>query len=298
MEERVWDYSTLDTFQTCRKKYYWWYVRGLNAKTKSMALIFGQNIHDALDVFYRGEGIDKAIQLYEATHVDREGDDLRTVANGKKLLEWYGRLYQNEPFKPLMKPESGFVFHLTDDILYGGRMDLLADWNGQMWVVEHKTTSKLGSMFFRQFDLDKQPTGYIMAAEAFSKRECQGCLINAVQPWKDVKRVSAKTKRPEEHFVRAPLTKTKEQKERFRLNVARIVRDILWCEENNEFYEAEKKDVCFSYNYDCPYKELCRFGENEKVIAREYVVERWEPYKLAQVEKKVEEVKDGERDKQ
>ena len=278
-ENRVWDYTTIDCFQTCRKKYYWQMVRHLQTKTKSNALLFGGEIHDALDLHYT-VGNEAALRHFGETFKNREGDELRTVENGLKMLEWYGKVYRHEPFKVLGKPELGFVFPLGD-ILWGGRMDLPVLWNGDLWIVEHKTTSILRGNYFNQFELDKQVTGYIMGAEAFLGKKCYGCLINAMQPWKELKRPTYKSKKPEEHFVRCPVTRSKALKERFTLNVNRIVRDILWCEENNEFYEAEKKDICFNYNYNCPYLDLCKYGEDERLVEKEYTVVKWEPYKDA-----------------
>lgn len=285
MSERIYDFTTLDTFQTCRRKYYYFAVRHLQTRTKSNALLFGGAIHDALDIHYlakkAGEagGMDKAIANFEATYADREGDDLRTVNNGVKLLTNYADVYANEPFKVVGKPETGFVY-LIGDILMGGRMDLLVEWDDVLWVMEHKTTSKIGLSYFKQFALDKQITGYIVGAETYTGRKVMGCLVNVLQPWKEVKRVTAKTKTVRDHFMRDPMNRSQMLKDRYKLNVQRIVRDINWCEENNEFYEAEKKEACFYYNYDCPYRMLCQFGEDEKLIEQEYVTQKWEPYKI------------------
>lgn len=284
-DTRIWDYSTLDVFQTCRKKYYWQFIRHLQTRTKSPALLFGGALHDALDVYYVN-GLPKAVEKFRETYKDIEGEEVRTIANGIKLLETYATVYAKEPFKVLGKPETGFVFPLTDTIMYGGRLDLPVEWDGALWIMEHKTTSRLDSNFFKQWDLDKQITGYVIATEEFFGRPCMGCVINALEPWKELKRPTEKSKKPEDHFCRATKNRTVFLKDRFRKNVTSIVRDILWCEANNEFYEAEKKDVCYYYNYDCPYAMLCRFGEDEKLIEREYVVEIWQPYK--QVKEKLD----------
>ncbi len=286
-DTQIYDYTRLDTFQTCRKKYYWWGIKGLQTLTKSPALLFGGAIHDALDVFYITGDMDKGIAKFIEKHTEREGDDLRTIANGVKLLEWYVKVYPREPFKIIGKPEEGFVFPI-EDVMYGGRMDLPIEWDDQLWIVEHKTTSQLSSSFARQFDLDKQVTGYIIATEEFAGRKCLGAIINVLQPWKQLKRVTAKSKTPEQHFLRFPSNRSQFLKDRFKLNVQRIVRDIRWCKENDEWFEAEKKDVCFHYNYDCPYKELCMYGEDSSIIERDYRVEHWNPYSLPGEKKKEE----------
>ncbi len=287
MSERIWDNSTISCFQTCRRKYYWSYVRHLRPQVKGTALLFGGAIHEALDCYYkndnREQGAVEAIKLFKSIYASPEGDDLRSQENGVKLLMWYFVKYKHETCTVAGKPEEGFVF-FCGDVLYGGRLDLPIEWDGQLWIMEHKTTTRLGASYFNQFELDKQITGYIVALEEYSGRECSGAIINVMEPWKDVKRVTAKTKQPEDHFLRKPLTRSKQLKDRFRYNVQAIVRDITWCEEHNEYQEAEKKEACFYYNRNCPYLQLCQYGENEKVIARDYVVEKWEPFKTALIQ--------------
>ena len=153
MTERIYDYTAVNTFQTCRKKYYYQMVRHLQTKTKSPALLFGGAIHDALDAYYV-DGLDKAIKVFGETYIETEGDDLRTLENGVKLLEQYAIVYANEPFKILGKPEAGFVFPIGD-MLWGGRMDLLVEWGGDLWIMEHKTTSSLRGSFFKQFEIGR-----------------------------------------------------------------------------------------------------------------------------------------------
>ena len=276
-KERIWDFTTIDDFQRCRRFYYWRHIRNLAPKVPGSALVFGGAIHTALDVYYL-DGLVKAIATFRETYKDREDDVLRTVENGVKALKWYAKVYSKEPFTILGKPEAGFVFPIGE-IMWGGRMDLPIEWDGQLWIVEHKTTSRLDVNYFKQFALDKQLTGYTIGAEEFFGRECRGCIINVIEVWKDLIRPTPKSKLPEDHFVRDPVMRSTRLKDRFKENVQKIVRDILWCEENDEFYEAEKKDVCFSYNYDCPYRCLCEYGEDERVIEKDYVTSKWEPYK-------------------
>ena len=279
IKERIWDYSTLASFQTCRKKYYWEHVRNLRPKVKGLALDFGGAVHDALDTYYLSSEnrLASALTTFEQKFKDREGEELRTVANGKKMLEVYARKYKDETYKVMGKPEAGFVFPIGN-ILYGGRIDLPVEWDGQLWIVEHKTTTRLSSSYFDQFELDKQPTGYIIAAEEYFKRPIAGCVINVMEPWKELIRPTAKSKTPEDHFLRKPLTRSSFLKDRFRLNVQRLVRDIEWCTENDEFQEAEKKEVCQYYNRPCPFLDLCKYGENERTIANEFVIEEWKPF--------------------
>lgn len=288
IKDKIWDYSTLSSFQTCRKKYYFEHIRHLKPKLKGAALEFGGAIHEALDAYYslddKTQSIFLAKEAFKANWKDREGDEIRTIDNGLKLLDWYAKRYQHEPFKVVGKPETGFVF-VIGDILFGGRIDLPVEWDGNLWIMEHKTTTRLANGYFNQYELDKQVTGYIIAAEEhFKGRKVHGCIVNVMEPWKELIRPTAKSKAPEDHFARSPITRSQMIKDRFKLNVQRIVRDIKWCHENDEFMEAEKKEVCQYYNRPCPYLQLCQHGEDERVIANDYIVEPWEPFKIYESE--------------
>lgn len=279
---RVWDYTALDTFLTCRMKYYWFMVRHLRAKSVSPALEFGQCIHTSLDTYYTSlllkqtDGLEKAVEIFRATYKDREGEEVRTIENGVKLLTHYSEVYKHEPFKVLGRPEIGFVFPIGE-LLWGGRMDLPVEWtNDELWIMEHKTTTRLQANFFKQFDLNMQITSYILAAEEFMRRPCMGCIVNAIEPWKEVKRVTERTRKPHEHFARDPKMRSAAEKAYFKENVQKIVKDILWCEDRGEFYPNQH--ACFQYNYDCQYKDLCRFGDSDRIINRDFNVEKWEPY--------------------
>ena len=278
--EKIWDYTSLNTFLQCRKKYYYWGVRHLQSLSTAPALEFGKAVHDALDVYYgetnQADGLAKALAIFRATYQDRDGEILRTVANGEKMLKWYAIVYKDEPFVPLGKPEIGFVFPIGD-ILWGGRMDLPVLWQGDLYIMEHKTTGAIRANYFRQFNPNMQISSYIAAAQEYLGRDCLGCIVNAMEPWNEPKRTTPKTKRPEEHFVRDPITRTKEQLSDFKTDVQRIVRDIGECHKKGEWYPNQSQ--CFSYNYACPYRELCMYGEDERTIARNFRHEAWEPYK-------------------
>ncbi len=282
MDNRIWDYTTLSVFQTCRKKYYYFAVRQLRPKVKAPALSFGGAIHDALDAYYSTKSMDAGISAFKKNYSDIEGDDLRTVENGVNVLEHYAQIYKHEPFEPATKPEEGFAVPIGD-IMWGGRVDLPVNWNGQNWVMEHKTTTILRSNYPIPFTIDKQLTSYVVGMELLTGKKYVGCIVNVLEVWKKNMRITSRTKTPEQRFARFPFMRSKMLKERFKLNILRIVRDIKWCEENNEFYEAENRDACFTYNKPCPYLDLCRYGASEEIIKRDFVEEVWQPYKQKEV---------------
>jgi len=280
VKERVYDFTTLDTFLQCRRKYYWMMVRHLRSKTTAPALEFGQCIHSALAEYYRSN-LNAGIAKWRETYKDREGEELRTVANGEKLLKGYAEVYRNEPFKILDiggKPaiEIGFVVPMGG-VLYAGRIDALIEWGRDLMVLEHKSTGRIDSNYFKQFNPNMQIDGYIYGAEAYAGKKCFGAVVNAIEVWKELKRPTEKSKKLEDHFARNPENRNEAQLKDFASQVQLIVRDIEACEKSGEYYQ--NKHQCRSYNFDCPYKDLCMYGESERLIEANYKIEVWEPYK-------------------
>lgn len=283
---RIYDYTTLDTFLQCRRKYYWMMVRDLRSKTVAPALEFGQCIHTALAAYYNA-GLDAAIAIWRETYKDREGEELRTVLNGEKLLKGYAKVYMNEPFKIAQvggKPaiEIGFVVPIGN-VLYAGRLDALVEWGSELLVLEHKSTGRIDSNYFKQFNPNMQIDGYIYGAEAYAGRKCFGAMVNAIEVWKELKRPTEKSKKLEDHYARNPENRNEVQLKDFARQVQDIVRDVEHCEQAgtslgiDAFYQ--NKHQCRSYNFDCPYKDLCMYGENERLMEQNYRKEKWEPYK-------------------
>jgi recombinational DNA repair protein RecR len=314
--DRIWDFTTLDTFLTCRRKYYWRMVRHLVPKTVAPALEFGKAIHLGLEAYYNAKkngvvaALDPAIKAFVEGYKDREGEELRTVENGIKLLTGYALVYQNEPIE-VTDVEVGFVVPIKNEspecvhcgniftstieevcsnckesriILYGGRLDALVKWDGQLFVLETKTTAMLRGSFFKQFEPNMQVDGYTLAAIRYTGKHCVGVIINALEPWKEVKRPTEKTKKLEDHFARHISSRSDKDLVDFSNQAHQIIRDIKLCEDTGEFYQ--NKHACFNYNYECPYKQLCLYGDDQRLVDKDYIVEKWEPFK--------EEVKHGE----
>lgn len=276
LDNKIWDYTSISTFVQCRKKYYYRMVKHLAPIRVSAPLTFGKVMHDALATYYT-DGLEKAIALFRETYVNPEGEELRTVETGIRCLETYAEVYKKEPFVLASTPEVGFVIPMGD-VLWGGRLDLPVIWDGDLYVFEHKTTTQLNTNYIKQFDLDGQITGYAVGAEEFFGKKCLGCIVNVIELWKPLIRPRATSKKPDEHFLRAPIARSQFMKDTFKRNVNLVVKEIKKCHETNEWCGAYSRDVCRSYNSDCPYKALCQFGEDERIIKREFIVDEWAPY--------------------
>ncbi len=66
------------------------------------------------------------------------------------------------------------------DVYYTGKIDMLVELDGAVFVVDHKTTSIEGSTFWSQFNLSPQMRGYCRAASRMLSRPVQSAMIDAI----------------------------------------------------------------------------------------------------------------------
>ena len=280
--ERIWDYTSISTFQTCPKKFYYRMIKDLTPLTTAPALLFGKALHMALETYYNNteNRLEKAIEAFKANYVDSESDAKRTTANAEKLLRGYAEVYANEPFK-VLSTEVGFSVPVEygsgKSFLLCGRLDALVDWQGALYVLEHKSTTMLASNYFFQFEMNMQVDGYIYAATQITGRRCLGAIINAMEVWKNVQKPTAKTKQLSDHYARDPQSRSEHQLKEYCEDLGLVVEDIIKAEKLNRF--PRNKQSCFNYNYKCPYWDICKYGEDERLIEKNFRKERWEPYK-------------------
>lgn len=73
------------------------------------------------------------------------------------------------------------VYHPTtgQNLLYAGRFDMLGVYDGLLWPVDEKTTSRLGDRWASQWDMRSQFTGYCWAARAFGY-DVAGVIVRGV----------------------------------------------------------------------------------------------------------------------
>ena len=191
------DNFALTNFQTCPAKYELRIRQGWTTRRRSSALGFGGAFHEGLAVWYKtGELAPALTAIAQKWDDTSSAEDYRTKEKCITVMIEYAKRYPSENFTIVGKDagspmiEVPFVLDTgmaTDDgesIEYGGIFDGLIDFNGQLHVFEHKSTSMLGGYYFDQFKPNNQVTGYIWAAEQLSGRRVHGALINAIGIYK------------------------------------------------------------------------------------------------------------------
>jgi hypothetical protein len=183
-------------FQTCPAKYDLRIRQHWSSRKKSAALGFGGALHEGLAAWYRTKDRAKAITaIHDSWPQNVPIDDWRTKEKCISVFMAYVKEYPEETFQVVGAPDNPMVectFTLDtglclDDgeaIEYGGIFDGLVEYSGSVYVLEHKSTSQLGSYYFDQFKPNNQVTGYVWAAGLLSGKRVGGAIINALGIYK------------------------------------------------------------------------------------------------------------------
>jgi hypothetical protein len=143
---------------------------------------------------------------------------------------------------------------------------MLVEFGGSVFVVDHKSTSVMGSGYFNQFKPNNQMTGYIWAGSLMSGKRVSGAIINAIGVYK-----TGATKFDREITSRSPLA------------IEEWLRN-LWHEcvaiktaERTGFY-AMRTGACTLYGL-CEYHAVHSLDnpkERQRRLETEYVQEHWD----------------------
>lgn len=197
--------------------------QGWTSRRRSGALGFGSCLHEGLAVWHRTYDIGAALlKINEKWPEQMPIDDWRTKEKCIKTMIEYSKHYPHETFVVVGMPDNPVIevpftldtgmflpcqhrtcahFMLADwdkaykakcescgkekePIEYGGIYDMLIEFSGHLYVVDHKTTSMMGPSYFNQFKPNNQMTGYIWAAGLMSGRKVAGAFINAIGMYK------------------------------------------------------------------------------------------------------------------
>jgi len=188
------------------------------------SLSFGGAMHFGWAEWYRTGNAGAALKaIHEHWPEVMPSDDFRTEAYALKVMAAYIQEYPTESWKVIQGPNGAVVeqaftidtgmfldcqdceFSYTpktdlaagrcgncngalEPIIYGGIIDVGAEFGDTLYVVDHKTTTVLGkedsTYYFLQYKPDNQMTGYIWGLRKLTNRKVGGCIINAVGLYK------------------------------------------------------------------------------------------------------------------
>jgi hypothetical protein len=305
------------TFRNCRKKYWWRYVRQLVRREKDRHMWLGGRIHECLVSFYQGHGWEEIETVLNQAYPARGGnpDERAQWHLGRAMMRAYVARYSQEPFKPIaleqqfsgeiVNPETGVA---SRSFTLDGKVDMLAEREGELWIVEHKTAATIDGTYIERLWTDFQISLYSKFIEESMGRPVAGVLYNILgkagleqgrgeteeqyQIRKAELEAKSKTGKPstakrriaesDEDFEARLAAKYTDagmlhreaifiSRDRIRMletQLWELTQTMLDARRRDMWYQNE--DQCFWYRRQCEYFPLCRAQDPENIIKMLY----------------------------
>lgn len=195
------DNSSLEKYTTCPRSAKFYLVDRREGSEERTALGFGGRIHSILESRYRHH----VNVVEETTNVMRNKaaevfkdwqageDDFRTYSTALQFIDLYNLQYPVEAFDivnlgTIPAIEVPFAVPLGEvdldgnviKVVWTGRIDLVYQREGQIYLMDHKTTSMLGPTYFKEFELSSQVFGYVWAIQQLLGVKVNGFVVNAL----------------------------------------------------------------------------------------------------------------------
>lgn len=287
---QVIDSTIRGDYVSCHTKGYWSFQRQLGPLDPSTDLIAGGAFAKGLEVTrkaYYGEGLairaalERGMSAAIVEYGRHEPPDHKKQKSCERVvfaLADYFEHYppgtdQIQPHKvngdpcveftfsiplPILHPETGNPF------LYAGRFDMLGVRNGQLVVVDEKTTSQLGPTWPSKWNLRGQFTGYIWACQQFGY-PVLGAIVRGVSF------LSKGYGHSEAPQFRAQWM-IDQWYDQLLHDIERMVQ--AW---KTGWYDQDFGDTCAEYG-GCPFQMFCTSSNPENWISK-FAKREWDPLK-------------------
>lgn len=290
----AWDSTSLGWFKECPRKYQYHMLEGWRSKGEAIHLEYGILYHEALEMYelYKFQGCDHDYAVRQVTSdvlsrtwrdgkpwraaIDLQSDDKSSLKNRENLVRtvvWYLDKFKDDPAKTLMHPATGkpmielhFQFEIGDGYSLCGYLDRIAEFQGQPFVMDRKTTtSTLGSYYFEQYDPDNQMSLYTVASQVAFKTPVKGVIIDAAQ-------IAVGFSRFVRHFV----FKTPDQIDEWMYDLKTWLAQAQMFAERGYWPQNDKS--CHKYG-GCPFREVCSKSPSvrDKFLESGFERHEWNP---------------------
>jgi hypothetical protein len=300
------DTTQLNTYYQCPMKYYLQFICGLRKVEEGITdidLRFGSAVHKCLEVYYKGKGItNEQIKEVWKGFIDLPEsyeEKSKTRANGERLCSDYVATYATRDADWEILGTEQKINIPIGEVSYAVKCDLVIKVNGNIFAVEHKTTSSISPTFFSKFTPNTQISAQTEAVrQEFG--ECSGVIVNALESgWvskpvlidpsdsdtsnysiKEVKHCKYYGKEMaycsgfHSNFQREIVNRTKEQLLDFKENAKNGAIKLITDTQLGNFVKHEQR--CHDYKAGCPMKELCISCGDQNVLENLY--EKVDPY--------------------
>lgn len=263
-------FSAVDALRQCQLKHHLAYVERWKPPKEAPQLARGTLFHEVLATHYNTLQATATESGVTVGHLDLAVDAVADLLNRRyddenaEMVDLVGWIYggyveqyaEDEEWK-VMAVESRLKMWLPapgggrSNVLLEGVIDLIVEWQGGLWIVDHKTCQNLPSG--RELDLDDQMAVYVYLARR-AGLEVEGAVYNACRH----QRNKSKPQALEDRFKREYTIRTDYELETCVDEVRRLVQEG-WRVSRGDVLppRSPNPDTC---KWRCPYTEACLFG--------------------------------------
>lgn len=282
------DSSKIQTFMDCPRKFFFRYVLGWTSDEPNIHLVFGSAWHEAMEhLMNHGLSEDQAFlafdkfrEKYKEEYPDMfmEPDHAsKNTENALKALHQYVREWKTiDNFKTLYTEVSGSV-PINEDVLLFVKIDTIADFDGEIWSLEHKTTGRKTQSWMNKWTSKIQVGSYSHFLNVAYPDRFEGIKING-----------AILRKKSNEFLRIPVRLSDAQMRYWLWEVNHWVEQIKWnfhelarCSPEDEVMTAFPRNTESCCKYGCDHPELCNLMSNPLRRKDEtplgYKKEFWDP---------------------
>ena len=286
------DHTSIMTYKTCPRKYFYQIVLGRVAKEEAIYFAWGSAYHRFREILEKAYGLDRkgldqtlAVDAYtEAVNagmkVWRErGKDqavgtqfefmtaARLLSSFQVAFQHWSREKQQNRVQ-VLAVEQLFNVRLPNGESTSGRADQIVRWNGQLWGRDFKTTSKDEKFYNRTIDPNDQFTRYTYAEAELCGEPIQGQLIEVLYNGK-----STKTQQKGPDIFTLIASRTDQQIKRW------VDEEIFWRETINRSRDQDMYPMVENACAFCPYHSVCTKPSEASMMAQLesfFVVRPWD----------------------
>lgn len=277
-------FSQISCFNRCKQEYRYKYVDNIRMKKTSEALTFGKLFHLGLEVLYKTNSINEAIQVvYDSIeNVESDDDSWLKVCLEAMLSGYYEHFYSNdmgkykvieleksyeEKIRLVRKTARGYRFKFISDAVF-------EDEEHNLWLVEYKTTSRIGEAYYDRLKIDHQITGNLSYLQDIYGKPFSGVIYRIMKKptirqkqteseLQFLERLSSVFREdPENYFIELKITRTQEEIAEFKQHLWNALQDIRSTIKHNRFY---KNTTACAIN-SCTYLPLCSKKEGYREL--------------------------------
>jgi hypothetical protein len=293
--------SRLKEFHRCERRHFLNYVLGIDTHEEDKsALNFGTAFHAGLEHWWLHNGISgfrRAMELAISSPGSFTGYELAKI---KALMIGYDAVYGGNDGLITLEVEKEFCLPLRNPATncssrtfkIAGKIDAIArDLNGELWVVEHKTTSSSldsESVYWSRLTMDEQISMYVYAAREIGF-DVAGCIYDVIKkpvqrPYKATPESKRKYKKdgslysaqreddetakeyfiriaeiisgaPSDFFRRTTVVRLDDEIAAFQIHLWKMAQRMISGKADG--YHPKNPSACFDYNAECKYFPLC-----------------------------------------